>query len=214
MTRPRARIASRTGQGSGAAPARSAAIAWPASSLFICATIAREARSVCRQPLEMARQVLLDLALGLDDEAEAGRVAERGRRRRPMPNAPQYQSGLSRLGRAPSSRSRSAVQARWSVSSRGGLGELAAQRGVGRGQRLRAVERLRADLADVIDAHQGARPRAARRRRAARPAAAGRGFGTGRPAAGWRAPAGPGRRPASKRSAGCRAKPVPWRGRG
>ena len=75
---------------------------------------------------------------------------------RPMPNAPAYQSGLSRLGRAPSSRSRSAVQARWSVSSPRGLLELAPQRRVGRGQRLRAVERLGADLADVVDAHQGA----------------------------------------------------------
>ena len=48
--------------------------------------------------------------------------------------------------------------------------ELAAQRRVGRGQRLGAVERLGADLADVVDAHQGAGlaplgvARAARRR--------------------------------------------------
>ncbi len=76
MTRPASRIASRTGQGRGAAPARSAAIAWPASSLFICATIARDARSACRQSLEVARQVLLHLALGLDHEAEADLVAE------------------------------------------------------------------------------------------------------------------------------------------
>jgi len=38
-----------------------------------------------------------------------------------------------------------------------GLGKLLPERGAGRGERLRGVKRLGADLADMVDAHQAGR---------------------------------------------------------
>jgi hypothetical protein len=108
-----------------------------------------------RQAVQVAGQVLLDLALGLDHEAQAG-ASPRRPASRPMPKAPAYHSGFSRLGRSPSSSRRCSVQARWSSSSRAAWSACArAVRGAGR-QRLRLVQRLGADLADVVDPHQRA----------------------------------------------------------
>ena len=101
----------------------------------------RVTRVAGRQAVEVAVEVLLDLALGLDHEAQADARRRRGRRARPMPNAPAYQSGFSRLGRAPSSCSRSAVQARWSVSSRAACSNWRRKRG---SRRARAPARCTA----------------------------------------------------------------------
>jgi hypothetical protein len=105
-----------------------------------------------RQGIEMPFEMLLDLSFGLDDETEARRIADASGDE-PMAKAPAYHSGLSRLGLAPSSSSRCWVQARWS-SLPAPLHRNALQALVSCGQRLRLVERLRAHLANVIDAHQ------------------------------------------------------------
>ena len=83
---------------------------------------------------------------------------------RPMPKAPAYHSGFSRLVRSPSSlqpllRSRPGGRSPRARRAR----HLRAQRRAARGQRLRLVQRLGADFADMVDAHQRARTGAARR---------------------------------------------------
>ena len=109
-----------------------------------------------RQALQVAVEMLLDLALGLDDEAQAGTVAQ--------------------ARRAPADRKRACIPER--IEQRGpvaeflqallgpgemvcllarGFLELLAQPLVAGGQRLRGVERLRADLADMVHPHQRAR---------------------------------------------------------
>ena len=79
------------------APACSAAMAWPASSVFICSTMARDARSAAGRRARWLVEMSLDLALGLDDEAEAGRVAGAARDAGRCRTRRAYQSGLSRL---------------------------------------------------------------------------------------------------------------------
>jgi hypothetical protein len=152
MTRPASRIAMRAGQGRGAAPARSAATAWPAVALHLRDDRPRGEIGL-RQPLEMTCQVLLHLALGFHHEAEAGLVAqaagdEADAERTQVPERIEHALARAELAQ-PLGRPGQMVGFLC-----GGLGELTPQRGVGRGQRLRAVERLGADLADVIDPHQ------------------------------------------------------------
>jgi hypothetical protein len=97
-----------------------------------------------------------DLALGLHDEAEAGRSPNRPATR-PRAKAPAYQSGLSSDGRR--------AQFVQALPGPGqvvrlfarGLLEVRAQGRIARGERLRRVERLGADLADVVHAHQRGR---------------------------------------------------------
>ena len=72
-----------------------------------------------------------------------------------MANEPAYQSGLSRLGREPSSRSRVSHQARWSVSSRAALQQQLARASSRRDEGLAVIQRLGGDLAGMIHAHQG-----------------------------------------------------------
>ena len=126
--------ASPSAHGAGQAARRrrcSAAIAWPASSsLHLRDDRARRQVGPAGSRSRWLCQMPLHLALGLDHEAEAGRIAQAAGDR-PMPKAPAYQSGLSRLWRAPSSRSRSAVQARWSVSSPAARSKLARAARVG-----------------------------------------------------------------------------------
>ena len=165
MTRPPARIAHRTGAGNGAAPARSAATAWPASSRFICATIARDAGSRRRAGGRGGfRRCCSDLALGLDHEAQAASHRRRGRRQADAEGAriPE-RIEQARPGTQFAAGAR-AVQARWSVSSRAAFSNWRAQRRLRVAERLGGVQRLGAHLADVVDPHQGAGSRAARRR--------------------------------------------------
>jgi hypothetical protein len=108
-----------------------------------------------RQAVEVAGQVLLDLALGLDDEAQAGAVAQPPGQQADAEGAGVPQR-VEQAGRSPSSSRRCCVQARWSVSSRAACSSAGAAPGRARGQRLRLVQRLGADLADVVDPHQRA----------------------------------------------------------
>jgi putative redox protein len=70
-----------------------------------------------RQAVQVAGQVLLDLALGLDHEAQAGGVAQAAGQQADGKGAGVPQR-VQQAGPVPSSRRRWAVQARWSVSSR------------------------------------------------------------------------------------------------
>ena len=106
-----------------------------------------------RKPLEMSLQVLLDLAFGFRHEAEAGAVADaRGsqadRERASVPErveqagpATQFADALLRPRQVVGFLAR-------------GLLEHGPQFGAARRERLRVVQRLRADLADVVHAHQ------------------------------------------------------------
>jgi hypothetical protein len=100
-------------------------------------------------------EVLLDLALGLDHEPEADRIAD----------APGQQPDAERAGvpeRVQETRPRAEfAQALLRPGEVVGLFacgvlELAAQRIVPRRERLRRVERLGAHLANMVDAHQRA----------------------------------------------------------
>ena len=71
-----------------------------------------------------------------------------------MANEPAYHSGLSSDGRSPSSASRCCVHARCSSSSRAASANSRLMRGLAGEHRLRRVQRLGADLAGVIDAHE------------------------------------------------------------
>ena len=82
------------------------------------------------QGLEVFADVGLDLALGLDHEAQVPAVAAQPGQR-PMAKLPAYHSGLSRLGRLSSSRRRSPHQARWSVFLAGGQQLVAGRRVAG-----------------------------------------------------------------------------------
>ena len=74
-----------------------------------------------------------------------------------MPKAPAYQSGLSRLGRSPSSRRRCCGPGQViGLLARGVARSWRAAPGRACRQRLRLVQRLRADLADMVDPHQRA----------------------------------------------------------
>ena len=70
------------------------------------------ARIVLRQAFEMLAEMRLDLAFGLDDEAETQPIADECPPPTPIAYAPAYQSGFSRLGRLSSSRRRSPHHAR------------------------------------------------------------------------------------------------------
>jgi hypothetical protein len=112
----RPRISQRTGAGSAAPPAASASSAWRASSSFICATTARDSASG-RQALQVAGQVGLDLAFGLDHETQADAVAgpagqQADRKGAGVPQRVQQAGAVAQFIQARS------VQARWSVSSR------------------------------------------------------------------------------------------------
>ncbi len=63
------------GGGRRRAPACSACSAWRASSAFITFSMSRLRRSGRRQGLQMFVQVRLDLALGLDHEAQVPAIA-------------------------------------------------------------------------------------------------------------------------------------------
>ena len=63
------------------------------------------------QALQVAGQMLLDLALGLHHEAQADAVTSHPAAK-PMAKAPAYHSGFSRLVLAPRSARRRSVQAR------------------------------------------------------------------------------------------------------
>ena len=188
--------------GSGAAPARSAATAWPASSLFICATIAREARSpagsrsrwlarCCSTWRSVSttkpRLAASPSAAGDQADAEGARVPERIEQARAGAEFAQALGGpgevVGFLARRPA--------ANWRRSA-----------GFARRQRLRAVERLGADLADVVDAHQGAGLAPLGVARAAASVPAGDGLRPRRPRRARERASAPGRRPASKRSTG------------
>ena len=163
---------------------------------------------VGRQALEVARRG------GARPAARSRRRSRGPRRRRPAPparpitKAPAYQSGLSRLGRAPSSLQALGGPGEVIGLLAGGRLELPAQRRVRCRERLGAVERLRADLADMVDAHQGARAVVARRRRARGAGPVATGVGHGRPCGVLvEGPQGAGRRrstPGPGRSVGAR----------
>ena len=64
-----------------------------------------------RQAPQVLIQMSLHLAFGLGDEPQTGAIAKVAARA-PMANEPAYHSGLSRLGREPSSRNRCSHQPR------------------------------------------------------------------------------------------------------
>ena len=106
-----------------------------------------------REPREVAFQMLLDLALGLGQEREAPAIAQRpgGDPHRERPAVPE------RVEQArPAAQFLDAIGAPREVvllfARR--LLEGVARCRIARGERLALVERLRAHLADVVDAHQ------------------------------------------------------------
>ncbi len=110
----------------------------------------------------MPRQMILDLPLGLGHEAKTDAI----------PHAPGNQpdpEGAGEPERVEQRRTRTEFaqtlarphQVIALLARR--LQEFPLERRVGRGQRLRFVERLRAHLADVVDAHQGTRQAPLRR---------------------------------------------------
>ncbi len=153
MTRAARRIAIRTGNGSSAPPSAVAASACRTSSSFIWATIAREARVALRKPFEMSLQVLFDLTLGFRHESEARAVADaRGRQAdREGASVPERveQAGPAAQFADALFRPRQVVG-----FLAGGLLEHRPQFGAACRESLRVVQRLGADLADVIHAHQ------------------------------------------------------------
>ena len=107
------------------------------------------------QPRQVTRQVLLDLALGFDDEAQAPGIA----------GTPGCQAERKGTG-VPQRVEQAGPVAEFAQALLGpgqvvgffarGRGHLRAQGRRARGQRLGLVQRLGADLAHMIDAHQGA----------------------------------------------------------
>ena len=207
MTRAAPRIAQRTGAGRRRAPALSAATAWPASSSLICVTMARDARSPagrrsrwlsrCRSTWRSVstrkpKLVWIAGATGNQTDREGARVPE----------------GVEQTGASAELAQALGGPGEMVGLLAGGLLELQAQAGIGRRQRLRAVQGLRADLADVIDPHQCAGVAALglvewRSRAGPGPAS------TAPPAASHRGHARPGRRPPESGRAE-REKSVSW----
>jgi hypothetical protein len=106
-----------------------------------------------RQPLDVRGQMLFDLALGLDDEAEVGAIAgdagrQADRERSRIPERIQKRRSRAELGQ-PLLRPRQMVLL---VPGRGSVAR--ADVGVARDDRLRCVQRLRADFACMVDTHQ------------------------------------------------------------
>ncbi len=155
ITLAAARIAQRTGSGKGSAPARSAFSAWRRSSSFIASTIARDRVSAAGSRSRWPARCCSTWRSVSTTKPRLTRSPKRPASA-PMANAPAYHSGFSQLTRSPSSARRCCVHARWSVSSRAASAHLGAQFRAARRQRLRLVERLGADFADMVDAHQRA----------------------------------------------------------
>ncbi len=124
-----------------------------ASSCLICSTMARDSTSASGS---RSRWLCRCCSTWRSVSAMKPRLARSPSRAAtsPMPNAPAYHNGLSRLVRPPSASIRCCVQARWSASSRAACTKDSRNGRRTRAQRLRVVHRLGADLADVIDAHQ------------------------------------------------------------
>ena len=158
-----------TGHGSGAAPRASAASACAASSAFICASTARLFASDGGSRLQVFVQVRLDLAFGLDHEAEAAAVvAERGQRAdREAAGEPERIEQARPILQGIETRGAPGEMLALLV---GGIEQVRARRGIARERGLPEVQRLRADLADMIDAHEPRGvPAFARRRARLRP---------------------------------------------
>jgi hypothetical protein len=109
-----------------------------------------------RKAVDMRREVLLDLALGFDDEAKIAAIAsESGRdpdgERARVPERIEQRRPVVHLGE-PSLRPRKVVLflARRAIEARPDLG-------IARHQRLCRIERLCAHLAGMVDAHQSGR---------------------------------------------------------
>ena len=173
MTMAASRIAARTGAGNSAPPANCAATACCASSARIWSTMARRREVIGRQAFQVAFEVMFDLALGFDDEAQAQAVTQptRGQSDQEgaaVPERVEQAGAVAQFGQA-LLRPREVVDL---LACR--LRHLRLQFDVVGGQRLRLVQRLRTDLADVVHAHQGAgqppvfRTQFGRRRRCAR----------------------------------------------
>jgi hypothetical protein len=106
-----------------------------------------------RQAVDVRRQMLLDLPLGLDDEAEVRRVArepggEPDAERARVPEWIQQRRARGKIGEA------LLRPCEMIFFLARGFGEARADLRIARDQRLRRVERLRADLPGVIDAHE------------------------------------------------------------
>src|SRR6185369_2364580 len=106
-----------------------------------------------RQPAEVAMQMLLDLPLRLDDEAQAQRVARAAREQADakgagVPERVEQAGAIAEIAQ-PLLGPRKMIGL---VASR--RLEVLPQSRITRGQRLRGIERLRADLAHMIHAHE------------------------------------------------------------
>ena len=153
---PRAvcRISARTGAGRLTPPAAVARARRARSlPLRMASSMARLRTSLRRKSAEVPVQMPLDLALGLGHEAEAGAIAPQAAAA-PTAKEPAYQSGLSRLGRAPSSCSRVSHHARWSDSARAACAEQRARAGARAMSGLAVIQGLGGELAGVVDAHE------------------------------------------------------------
>jgi hypothetical protein len=116
------------------------------------ATIARLLVSAAGSA-SMAGQVLLDLALGLDDEAQVRAIADHARRdadreRAGVPQRVEQRRAIAKLLEP----RRGPCEVVLLVARR--CGEARLEVGIARDERLRGVERLRAHLAGVVDAHE------------------------------------------------------------
>ena len=147
------RISRRTGNGSGAAPAASAIAPWRASSSFICSTMARlfwsPAGSCSRWPERWSstcRSVSTTKPRLTWSPASPAAT--------PIANEPAYHSGLSSDVRSLSSVEPRLRPGEVLLFLARGAREVGGDGRVARHQRLRGVERLRADFAGVVDAHQ------------------------------------------------------------
>ena len=162
MTFDTARISARAGNGNSTPPASIADLPCSASSTRICSTIARDSWSAAGNVVQMAVEMLLHLTLGFGHEAEADAVAqapcrEADRERAGVPERIQ-QTGtrVERFETFGSPREMIFFLDR-------GVIEHGPQRRRSGREFLSLVERLRADLADVIHAHQSSRVRTLRR---------------------------------------------------
>ena len=153
MTLAARRMASFTGAGSSTAPAARASLAWRASSSIMRCTMARDAWSAAGSRSRWLCRCCSDLAFGFGDETQADAWAQpageqpdaEGAR---VPQRVEQAGAVVQLLQPPSCpRQVVGLLARRRF-------ELPLQRGIVGGQRLRVVQRLRADLADMVHAHQ------------------------------------------------------------
>ena len=147
------RMARFTGSGSSAAPSPSAVCRWRASSARIASTTARVRSSSGGSASRWPREVLLDLPFGFGEESEIPAVAEQagggadGERARIPQRVEQAEPSIQLADALGAPGQVVLFLARCAI-------ERLPRGRIARRERLPLIERLRANFADVVDAHQ------------------------------------------------------------